>query len=71
MGGGLDRADHEMIGAMIGAIHTAIGGWDVIAGLAVVLVGVILDRTVKGLPWVAVFTLFGVALLVFALLVAW
>lgn len=67
----MDGSGDVIGGVMVAAARTAIDGWDVIAALVVVFVGVLLDRTVKGLPWVAVFTLFAAALLVFALLVAW
>lgn len=56
---------------MLAAIHTSMTGWDVVVALLVVLVVYLLTRIAPEVAWVALATLFGVALLVFALTVQW
>lgn len=69
MGRGVDRADH-LSALIVAAISTALTGWDVLFAVLVVLVVLVLDRPAR--PSAAtVLTVFGVALLVSALLVAW
>lgn len=59
-----------MTAAMLAAVHTAITGWDVLAALVVVVVALVVDRP-RVPPITRLLVLFGVALLVFALLVTW
>lgn len=53
------------------AFHTVLNGWDVIAGLAVVLIAIVMEKLVPPIPWVAWGTLFLVAMFGFALAVKW
>lgn len=67
----MDGAGHVNATVMLAAVHTAISGWDVLAALAVVFVAVLLDGWKRPASWLPLLALFGVALLVFALLVVW
>lgn len=57
-----------MSAGVLGAVHAAIGAWDWVLALLVVVVAVVLEQTGIITRAVAIVTLFAVSLLVFALL---
>lgn len=67
----MDRAGHEVSALVVGAVHTALVGWDWLCAILVVVLCVVLEQTGVVPRAVAIGTLFVVSLVAFGVLVAW